>query len=368
MLVETVTEAALAARPRASAALVVVATVATLAALYAGSEFFVPLSLGLVLAALLRPLVARLHRAGLPYPAGAALGVLGGLAALVLVFGALGRPVRGLAAELPRSVAAARQRLTRLGAPLERLTGGGAAAPAGAAPASAAPPDSGARPAGGASGGMGARLASLLGRAFSVTSTLLGDLVELLLLAFFVLADGDRWRARVTAAVRSPDVRARVLRAAGEMRGVVSRYLLVTAAINAAQGLVVGLALWLLHVPSPALWGALTFVLEFVPYLGGLVMVTLLLLVGLASTPGLAAFAPPAVYLAVTTLQNNLVSPWAYGRGLRLSPTAILVAVVFWYVVWGVAGAFLAVPILAALRVVVSHVERLAPMQPFLEE
>jgi len=62
------------------------------------------------------------------------------------------------------------------------------------------------------------------------------------------------------------------------------------------------------------------------------------------------------------------VSPALYGRGLRLNPAAILVAVMFWYALWGVAGAFLAVPILAAMRILASHVEGLRGVAVFLEE
>ena len=68
----------------------------------------------------------------------------------------------------------------------------------------------------------------------------------------------------------------------------------------------------------------------------------LLTLAGLATFDGIGqALLPPAVYLTISTLQNNLVSPVAYGRRLRLNPVAILIGVLFWYYLWGVAGAFL---------------------------
>ena len=98
-------------------------------------------------------------------------------------------------------------------------------------------------------------------------------------------------------------------------------------------------------------------------------MVTALTVTGLASTGSIAAvLAPPGVYLLVSTLQNNLVSPLAYGRSLRLNPFAILVAVLAGYALWGVAGVFLAVPAAAALNVLAEHVEALAPLGAFLRE
>ena len=153
------------------------------------------------------------------------------------------------------------------------------------------------------------------------------------------------------------------------MRAVVARYVGVTVGINIGQGLVVGLTMWALGLPSPALWGVLTAVFELVPYLGGFVMVALLTLAGLASGGSVGhALLAPAAYLLISTLQNNLVSPTLYGRGLSLNPAAILVSVMFWYALWGVAGALLAVPILAAARVLSTHVDALRPMGVFLEE
>lgn len=82
---------------------------------------------------------------------------------------------------------------------------------------------------------------------------------------------------------------------------------------------------------------------------------------GLADgSPGVVLL-PPAVYLVVTTVQNNVVSPLAYGRELSLNAAAILVATAVAYAVWGAGGAVLAVPIPAAVRVVATHVGALKP-------
>ena len=98
-------------------------------------------------------------------------------------------------------------------------------------------------------------------------------------------------------------------------------------------------------------------------------MVILLTLAGLATFDYIGqALLPPAVYLTITTLQNNLVSPMAYGRRLRLNPVAVFVGVLFWYALWGVPGAFLAVPILATLKIVGGPVDSLSPLAEFLGE
>ena len=194
-------------------------------------------------------------------------------------------------------------------------------------------------------------------------------MVEEILLVFFLLAAGRAWTEKLARMANSSAARQRWPDIAGEMRDVVARYLLVNLLINLGQAIVIGLAAWAVGMPTPALWGALTFIAEWVPYLGGLTMIALLLIAGLAGSQGVAhALVMPAIYLVVTTLQNNLVSPIAYGRGLRLNPTAILVAVMLFYFMWGVAGAFLAVPIAAALRVLASRVTQLEPLSIALAE
>lgn len=244
--------------------------------------------------------------------------------------------------------------------PANGARGAGSNAPNGAASGS-----SGASSSGVSSSGV----LSVAGRTFGVTAELLSELVEVLLLTAFLLAGGGAWGAKLTKAMPNDQTRQTTLAAVVEMRAAVARYINVTALINVGQGTLIALAMWGLGIPSPLLWGVLTFLLEFVPYLGGLVMVVLLLIAGLASGGSLLhAMLAPLSYLLVTTLQNNLVSPAAYGRGLRLNPAAILLAVMFWYAMWGVAGAFLAVPILAALRILTTKIPTLAPVSPFLEE
>jgi predicted PurR-regulated permease PerM len=147
------------------------------------------------------------------------------------------------------------------------------------------------------------------------------------------------------------------------MERVVARYVGVTALINLGQGILVGLAVWALGIPSPLIWVVLTFVLEWIPYLGGTAMVVLLFATGLASQQEIGrALLAPGAYLVITTLQNNLVSPMAYSHGLELNPAAILVAVMVGFFLWGAAGAFLAVPALSALKVLSDRTGRLGPL------
>ncbi|MFL5615018.1 MAG: AI-2E family transporter [Gemmatimonadaceae bacterium] len=348
----------------------VLAVIAAMVALSLGSQFFVPLAFGLLLSVVLHPIVGALRRVRIPDVLGATIAVLFALVILVLAIGLLEPPVRAAVGELPQTLTTARTRLQSLGIP---LPGGKDSASTRAKPASTstAASDTSANAAGSKGGGQSvpSGIGPAIARAFGITASALFAFVEVLLLAFFVLAAGDAWRDKVRFASRSPESAQQTLNTTHEIRRVVLRYLLVNVIINAAQGILVGAIVWMLGFPSPVLWGVLTFIAEFIPYFGGAAMVGFLLLTGIAAGNGIGhALLAPAAYLLITTLQNNLVSPAAYGRSLRLNPTAILAGVMFWGVVWGIAGVFLAVPLLATIRIIAEKNDALSPLAVFLAD
>ena len=357
----------------------IVAAVMVGFALYFGRVVFIPVALALVLAAVLAPLVGGLEKVRIPAPAGSALLLLGTLALVAGAGLALADPIRDWAGKAPEAIAAAgkkvqefRHRFDRLSALVTPPQGAPSSADSSRSSASTdssrgAPPADQAHPAP-SSASPGPSLTPFLGRAFGTTTEIISQLTETVLLLFFLLAGGRSWHERIAKATESPATGKKVVGIIGEIQRVVSRYLLVTLLINIGQGILVGIAMALIGMPAPVVWGLLTMVAEFIPYAGGLVMVVLLGLVGLAgSTSAGHVLLAPGLYLLITTLQNNLVSPVVYGEGLRLNPIAILLGVILWYFLWGVPGAFLAVPILAAFKTLCDRVETLKPVGVFLE-
>nr|MBA3496064.1 AI-2E family transporter [Gemmatimonadales bacterium] len=117
------------------------------------------------------------------------------------------------------------------------------------------------------------------------------------------------------------------------------------------------------------LWGALAALAEFIPYVGATVMLGLLAMAGLVTFPSIGqALLVPGAYLTVNLIQANFVTPAVLGRRLTLNPVAILIGIVFWWWIWGVGGAFIAVPLLATLKIFCDHIESLAPIGEFLGE
>jgi predicted PurR-regulated permease PerM len=120
-------------------------------------------------------------------------------------------------------------------------------------------------------------------------------------------------------------------------------------------------------MPNVLLRGALVACFEFVPYLGALAAVIILGLAGLTTFDSVGhALLAPAAFLAINLVQANVVSPVLLGHRLTLNPVAIFVGLTFFFWIWGVPGAFLAVPLLATLKIFCDHIESLAAVGEFL--
>jgi len=117
------------------------------------------------------------------------------------------------------------------------------------------------------------------------------------------------------------------------------------------------------------LWGVMVAFLEFIPYLGAFAAVVILGVAGLATFDSVPhALLIPGSYLAVNLIQANLVTPMLLGHRLTLNPVAIFVGLTFFFWIWGVPGAFMAVPLLATLKIFCDNIVSLAALGEFLGE
>jgi predicted PurR-regulated permease PerM len=359
----------------ATVGIVVLATVTAAGALYLARDFFVPIALSLLFAVLLRPLVRRFEKARVPTPIGAAVVLIVVVGVLTIGIAALTTPARQWIADAPQRLKQAEGKLRKLRQPFQKLskaadqvqgvvTGGAGqggeadAAKGGQAGQSAAPSASSAPP---------LSVGSAFIKVFGTTTGLVLVAAQVLLLTFLLMASGDLFLEKLLRVLPRSGERSAAIKVTREVEEAVSRYMLANVFINLGQGIVVALAVALIGLPSPPLWGVLTFVCEFVPYIGAALMIFLLSVAGLASSNSVGhAVLAPLAYLFITTLQNNLVSPVAYGRHLRLNPVAVLIGVLFWWFLWGVPGAFLAVPLIATAKILGDHVRGLSALGEFL--
>ena len=283
------------------------------------------------------------------------LATLAGIGALVVGGFASVNPVRAWLNQLPGSFEAAGHKLAPARESLEQVSQATHALGerSGAPPAAPAPPT----------------VPPFLVQFFGTTATLVAGLTEVLLLLYLLLASGDLFLRKLVEVLPMFRDKRTAVEVTEQVQQAVTQYIVTTLVINVGQGVVVGFALWGLGMHSPWLWGGLTVILEFIPYLGATGMIILL------TAAAFSQFDPighillvPGTYLVIAALQNNLVSPLVYGQRLKLNPVAVLAGVLFWWLLWGVAGAFLAVPFFATLKILADHVESLTPIATFLGE
>jgi predicted PurR-regulated permease PerM len=174
---------------------------------------------------------------------------------------------------------------------------------------------------------------------------------------FFVLLGRSRLRRALVVRFKDHGARLRTLKIWNDIESQLTGYLSVVALINLAVGTAAAVIAFTVGLPNVLAWGVLAFILNFIPYIGALIMEVILLGVGLVTFPTLThALAAPALYLAFTTLEGHFVTPGIMGRRLTLSPLIVFLALVFWTWLWGPAGAFLAVPLLIAGLVAMHHI------------
>jgi predicted PurR-regulated permease PerM len=195
----------------------------------------------------------------------------------------------------------------------------------------------------------------VLGQMFTFTL----EAAATVILLYFLLASEHWLLSRTVEAVPRRRTRALILGGVRQAQREIGLYLGTMTLINMGLGTAVAFAMVALDVPNPVLWGAMAAVLNYVPYLGPAVMTVLLLLAGSMVFGGdVGMFAPPAAFLLLHGIESNFVTPWVVGRRLRLAALSVFLSVMVWGWLWGIAGAFVAVPILLGMRTVFKRSKR----------
>ncbi len=185
------------------------------------------------------------------------------------------------------------------------------------------------------------------------------QMVLVIVLLFFLLYGRHDLRDRIVRlATRARiAVASQAIEAAGE---AVGHYLLLFSMINLGFGIAAGTVVWLLGLPNPAFWGALAFVLRFIPYVGALTSAVLPTIVAFAVFPGWAKSVEVlGSFIIIDQLAAWLLEPILIGRGIGVSPVALLVSVMYWTWLWGPTGLLLATPLTACLKVAGDYIPSL---------
>ena len=328
---------------------------ALLAALYVAAEIVLPFVLAVVLKLLLQPAMRLLERWHVP-------GILAALLLILAVFGsivglgaAIAGPASTWAAKLPEGVPRLQERLSFLQAPINTLQRflqqvENYGQPAGAAPAASA-------------GG-----STLMTKLFTGTRNFASGFFTTILFLFFLLVSGDTFLRRLVEILPSFTNKRQAVDISQQVESDISAYLVTITLMNAAVGIATAMVMWLTGIGDPILWGAVAFLLNFVPILGPVFGVVIFLLAGLLTNDTLwQALLPSGLYLGIHLIEGQLITPMLLARRFILNPVLVIISLVFWFWMWGAPGAILSVPMLAITKIICDRIRPLAAFGHFLE-
>jgi predicted PurR-regulated permease PerM len=349
------TEQAIESPKTRSAGVTTLTVLALLYTIYFARPFLLPLTFALLLNFLFSPVVRRLARWHIRPPLGAGLVVLALLGALGLGGYELTGPVQSWAEKAPETLSTAQKKIRKLMRPIERASKQMETAATAGSPATPTARE------------VVVREESTVSKIVGVTQHFFAAALEVVILLYFLLAAGDLFLQKLIKVLPTPGDKRKAVEIARETEASISTYLLTTALVNVGEGIVVAFAMYLLGMPNPLLWGAMVALLEFIPYLGAAMAVVVLGIAAITIFDSVGqAMLVPGAFLLINVIQANLVSPLLLGHRLALNPVAILVGLAFWFWMWGIPGAFIAVPMLATFKIFCDHIRSLAAVGEFL--
>ena len=330
---------------------------AGLAALYVASAIILPVVLAFVLMLLLQPAVRVLERVHLPRALGAILVLVLVIGTLVGLVAALSVPAATWAERLPHGIPRLEAHVVVLKRPIEALQ----ALIQQAEWVTDTPGQKGASI-------TVRRDLGLSGALFAGTRAVADGLFTTILVLYFLLVSGDTFLRRVVEILPSLSKKRVAVDISQQVAEDISAYLVTITVMNAAVGVATAAAMYACGLGDALLWGAAAFLLNYVPILGPLFGVGIFLLAGMLVFDSLGwALLPPALYFGIHLIEGEILTPMLLARRFTLNPVLVILTLVFWFWMWGVPGAILAVPMLAMLKIVCDRVRSLKALGHFLE-
>lgn len=324
-------------------AVIVLAVIAVLWCAYVSQPVLVPLLLAWTIATVVEPAVKALRDVGVPRALGS---ISVSLAVLLAICGLLFLLSAPLAYWLGRATyigALIKDKLESFSQPLaflQELQKGLSAIGSGGSPALKVEQQS----------------AGLVPTILSVVTPAVSHFVLFVGALVFYLIYRDKLRSALVFFLNDRDARLTTLRALNDIDQNMTTYFGTFTLVNIGLGLVTTGLTWFTGLPNPLLWGVLACLMNYVPYIGPAIVIGTLAVVGLLVHPTVSEAAlAPLLYLAIVTVEGQFLTPTFMGKRLELNPFAVFLAIAFCAWLWGPLGAFLAVPMLMALSVILGH-------------
>ncbi|GAN77189.1 AI-2E family transporter [Acidisphaera rubrifaciens] len=332
---------------------------ATIASLYVAADIILPVVAAIMLKLLLQPVVRVAERLHLPRAVGAVVALVLLIVCAAGLLSALAGPASDWAGRLPKALPRVQEQLAFLRAPIAGLTDllhqaeALAVGPDGDVPVTPSPP---------------LRSPNLVGVLFSRTTAMAATIFTTLIVLFYLLLYGETFLRRVVEILPRFASKRQAVEISLRIEQDISAYLVTVTLINAVVGIATGAVMWLCGVDDPLLWGTIAFMLNYVPILGPLGGIVLFTAAGVVSLGvDWAALLPVGLYFLIHVVEGEFATPLVLARRFTINPVAVVLALVFWFWLWGMPGAILAVPMLVITKIICDALTPLRAFGHFLE-
>ena len=345
-------------RPRSSTAAIVLAALAVGYTLWATQELLLPVLLAMFFALIGNPIIRTLQRIHIPRFLGALAVLSSGLACAMLLGNLLAEPAGDLVRQLPRELREIAPKLREVVKPVQDAKKGA---------------ENIARAAGGEDTSTVKVVRTEVNdpfRALTATPRMIASILAVVLLTLFFMVYGENLQRKVLALLPGRQQKKLTVDILQSIEREMSRYVLTITVINAMLGLVfAGVLVWLgLTLPEALMWGTLAALLNYAPYVGPLIGIMAMLLMGFVHFDApLQALLPSGAYLLLHAIEGQLITPILLGRRMALSPLVLILGLMVFGWLWGIVGLLLAVPLLACTKVVLERIDGLEPWARLLE-
>jgi len=330
---------------------------AMLAACYVAAEIALPIVLAFVLKLVLQPAMRTLERIRLPHGIAAVLIILVLFGTLIGLGAALSGPAASWAQKLPSGIPKLQERLSFLSRPVatfEKFVDKASQGLTQGDQPKAVP--------------MAMQGSGLSDQLLTGTRSFASGFLETAVVLFFLLANGDTFLRRLVEILPRFRNKRQAVEISQQIERDVSAYLFTITVMNLAVGVLTGSVAALCGLGDPMLWGTVAFLLNYIPIMGPILGIGIFLLVGLLSIDTLwLALLPAGLYLLIHIIEGETVTPILLARRFTINPVLVVLALVFWYWMWGIPGAILATPMLAITKIICDRIRPLMAVGHFIE-
>ncbi len=335
-------------RPRASRALLVLAFLAIAYTLHLAQELLLPILLGMFLALIGTPIIRVLLKLHMPRFLAALLVVAGGIGFAVALGNQLVVPASDWFREVPKQMVELAPKLREMARPMQEAN---------------EVAENIARAAGGDKAAQPQVVRTQVDDPYKVLTRapkLLAALLAVVLVTLFFMVYGHNLQRHAIAMLPGRQQKKLTVELLHSIEREISRYVLTITVINAVMGLLFAGLLYALDMPlqEALLWGTMVMVLNYAPYVGPLIGIFLMLLIGFVTYSELwLSLMPATIYLVLHTIEGQFVTPIILGKRMQISPLILILGLMVFGWLWGIIGLLLAVPLLVCVKLVLSSVD-----------